>query len=57
MAQTRKPKRHHIQMARKAYVRVNTSRNTNQLHIEINLTADQERRLLKLLEKRNKSKS
>jgi hypothetical protein len=44
----------HIKVGHAARVVVKASQYTNRLHIDVTLTKDQERRLLKMLEKRKK---
>jgi hypothetical protein len=45
--------RKHIKIAKEARVIVKVGKHSNRLHIDVTLTPDQERRLLKMLQKRN----
>ena len=48
--------RKHIKIAKQARVIVKVGKNSNRLHIDVTLTPDQEKRLLKMLRKRNPEK-
>lgn len=48
--------RKHIKIAKEARVIVKVGKHSNRLHIDVTLTPDQEKRLLKMLRKRNPEK-